>query len=98
MDEQNVKNTSKKNTVGVLGLIAFVLSAMVGGGIYDLPQNMAINAGQIGQILSWILTGLIIWFIARSFMILTDAFPSYKTGLYLYAGAGFGRFAGFFVS
>ena len=30
--------------VGLIGLTAIVISAMVGGGIYDLPQNMAASA------------------------------------------------------
>ncbi|WED57946.1 hypothetical protein [Fructilactobacillus sanfranciscensis] len=56
--------------IGRLGLTAFVLSAMVGGGIYDLPQNMALHAGLVAQVLAWIITGIIIWTIVRSFMIL----------------------------
>ena len=89
---------NKKDTVGVLGLIAFVLSAMVGGGIYDLPQNMAFNAGMLGQLIGWILTGIIMWFIVRSFMTLSEVRPEYTTGLYKYAEDGFGKFTGFFVS
>ncbi|WP_429971036.1 amino acid permease [Fructilactobacillus sp. Tb1] len=84
--------------IGRLGLTAFVLSAMVGGGIYDLPQNMSLHAGLVAQLLAWGLTGLIIWMIVRSFMILSQVRPQYTTGLYHYAQAGFGKFAAFFVS
>ena len=35
------------------------------GGIYDLPQNMAVHAGAIGQICAWIITGFIMWFIVK---------------------------------
>ncbi|MCF6514613.1 amino acid permease [Lactobacillus sp. S2-2] len=87
-----------KEKIGVVGLTAFVLSAMVGGGFYDLPQNMASVAGVVGQILGWILTGFIIWFIVRSFMTLSEVRPEYTTGLYHYAEAGFGKFTAFFVS
>lgn len=95
------KQATKHSTtqkVGVLGLIAFVLSAMVGGGIYDLPQNMAIKAGMLGQVFGWILTGVIMWFIVRSFLTLSEIRPQFTTGLYKYADDGFGRFTGFFVS
>lgn len=79
-------------------MTAVVLSAMVGGGIYDLPQNMAVHAGAIGQIFAWLITGFIMWFIVKSFMILTDIYPEYKTGLYQYVEKGFGGYAGFFTS
>ncbi|KRM92477.1 amino acid permease [Fructilactobacillus florum] len=84
--------------IGRLGLTAFVLSAMVGGGIYDLPQNMAMHAGVIGQVGAWLVTGLIIGLVVRSFLILSQVRPQYTTGLYHYAQAGFGKFTAFFVS
>ena len=93
---ENQKNGSKK--LGLWALTAVVLSAMVGGGIYDLPQNMAVHAGVIGQIFAWLITGFIMWFIVKSFMILTDIYPEYKTGLYQYVEKGFGGYAGFFTS
>ena len=34
----------------------------------------------------------------KSFMILTDVYPEYKTGLYQYVEKGFGGYAGFFTS
>ncbi|POH22952.1 amino acid permease [Fructilactobacillus sanfranciscensis] len=102
MDVENYKRCSLENKtnekIGRLGLTAFVLSAMVGGGIYDLPQNMALHAGLVAQVLAWIITGIIIWTIVRSFMILSQLRPQYTTGLYHYAQAGFGKFAAFFVS
>ncbi|UDI79214.1 amino acid permease [Staphylococcus taiwanensis] len=94
----NKKEDTNSKKLGVMALTAVVLSAMVGGGIYDLPQNMAVNAGAIGQIFSWIITGIIMWFIVKSFMILTDIYPEYKTGLYQYVEKGFGGYAGFFTS
>ncbi|UQS84091.1 amino acid permease [Bombilactobacillus thymidiniphilus] len=99
-NKKQAAKTSGSNTqkVGVIGLIAFVLSAMVGGGIYDLPQNMAIKAGMVGQVLGWILTGIIMWFIVRSFLTLSEIRPQFTTGLYKYAEDGFGKFTGFFVS
>ncbi|WP_225365441.1 histidine-histamine antiporter [Fructilactobacillus lindneri] len=91
-------NNKKDEKIGTLGLTAFVLSAMVGGGIYDLPQNMALHAGLIAQIIAWVISGLIIGLIVKSFLILSQVRPQYTTGLYHYAHAGFGNFTAFFVS
>mgnify|MGYP001508011057 FL=1 len=92
---ENQKNGSKK--LGLWALTAVVLSAMVGGGIYDHPQNMAVDAGVIGQIFALLITGFIMWFIVKSFMILTDIYPEYKTGLYQYVELGFGGYDGVFT-
>lgn len=99
-EDTNINKKTKDNSkkLGLMALTAVVLSAMVGGGIYDLPQNMAVHAGAIGQICAWIITGFIMWFIVKSFMILTDVYPEYKTGLYQYVEKGFGGYAGFFTS
>ena len=35
----SAQDSSKK--VGLIGLVGIVISAMIGGGIYNLPQNMA---------------------------------------------------------
>ena len=44
--------------LGVIGLGAIVLSSMIGGGIYSLPQNMAANAAAGAVIIAWIITGI----------------------------------------
>lgn len=87
-------NVSVKK-IGVIGLMGMVISAMVGGGIYSLPQNMAVNASAGGQIIAWIITGIGMWFIANTFRILARVRPELKNGMYNYAYHGFGRFVGF---
>ena len=62
----------KKEKLSVLGLAAIVLSAMIGGGVYDLPKNMAENANGLGQILAWLITGVGMWFITNMFMQLSQ--------------------------
>ena len=32
---------AKSHKIGLFGLIAMVVGAMIGGGIFDIPQNMA---------------------------------------------------------
>ena len=92
------KSSADAKKVGLVGLIAIVISAMVGGGIYDLPQNMAASASAGSQIVAWIITGVGIWFIANTFRVLAQAKPDLKNGIYTYAERGFGKFVGFLIS
>lgn len=94
---QAAKKAASKQ-VGLLGLTALVISAMVGGGIYSLPQSMATNASAAGQIIAWIITGVGMWFIANTFRILSEVRPDLKNGIYTYAERGFGKFVGFLIA
>ena len=89
-----MSNTQEKK-LGVVALAALVVSAMIGGGIFSLPQNMAQGAAAGAVILAWIITGIGMFFLANTFRILSDAKPDASTGIYAYARLGFGRFAGF---
>ena len=89
----NDGNTNNK--LGVLALAALVVSAMVGGGIFSLPQNMAQYAGVEAIIIAWAITGVGIFFLANTFRILAEIRPDATTGIYAYARLGFGPFAGF---
>ena len=53
--------------LGVFALAAIVVSSMIGGGIYSLPQNMAAGASAGAVLLSWIITGFGVYFIANTF-------------------------------
>lgn len=85
------------NGLGVFALAAIVVSSMLGGGIYSLPQNMAAGASAGAVLLAWLITGFGIFFIARTFSILSMAKPELKTGIYSYSRAGFGPYAGFTI-
>lgn len=91
-------SSANSKKVGLIGLIAIVISAMVGGGIYDLPQNMAASASAGSQIIAWVITGVGMWFIANTFRVLAQARPDMKNGLYTYASRGFGKFVGFLIA
>lgn len=90
---KNVNTTADK--VGVLGLAAIVVSSMIGGGIFSLPQNMAQSASVGAVILAWIITGFGMYFIANTFRILSVQKPDLTTGIYMYAKEGFGSYMGF---
>lgn len=81
--------------LGVIALAALVVSAMIGGGIFSLPQNMSQGAGAGAVLIAWIITGIGVFFLANTFRVLSNACPDATAGIYAYARMGFGRFAGF---
>lgn len=83
--------------LGVWALAAIVVSSMIGGGIYSLPQNMAQGASVGAVLLAWLITGIGVYFIANTFRILSAARPDLTTGIYMYSREGFGPFVGFII-
>ncbi|MGB7756213.1 MAG: basic amino acid/polyamine antiporter [Salinisphaera sp.] len=81
--------------VGLLSLTGMVVGAMVGGGVFSLPQNMAAGASLMAVIIAWIVTAVGMGFLANTFRTLADKRPDLSAGIYTYAREGFGRFAGF---
>ena len=100
MAEQKKQQVSAKGkpatgALGVFGLAAIVVSSMVGGGIFSLPQNMAQSAAIGAVLLAWLITGIGMYFIANTFKVLSNAKPDLTSGIYMYARAGFGPYMGF---
>ncbi len=93
MKEENNNN----GKLGVFALAAIVVSSMIGGGIYSLPQNMAASASAGAVFLAWLITGVGIYFIARTFSVLSMVRPDLTTGIYSYSKAGFGSYTGFTI-
>ena len=91
-------NQEKKTGLGLAGLIAVVFSSMVGGGIFNIAQNMASVAGLGAVILAWVVTGLGMVFLVLTFKHLSDRFPHLNQGMYQYARVGFGNYAGFNIA
>ncbi len=83
--------------LGVIALASIVVSSMLGGGIYSLPQNMAAGASAGAVLLAWIITGIGIYFIANTFRILSTAKPDLTAGIYMYSREGFGKYVGFTI-
>ena len=84
-----------KTKLGTLGLAAIVVSSMIGGGIFSLPQNMAQSAAAGAVLIAWMITGIGMYFIANSFRILSAEKPDLTSGIYMYARSGFGSYMGF---
>ena len=93
MEDKN--NTASK--LGVIGLASIVISSMVGGGVFSIPQNMAAGASAGAVLLAWVVTGIGMYFIANTFSILSRVKPDLTSGIYMYAREGFGPYVGFTI-
>jgi len=89
--------TSKGSGLGTLALAGVVVSSMIGGGIYSLPQNMAADASVGAVLLAWLITGIGVYFIANTFRILSVVKPDLTAGIYMYSREGFGPYVGFTI-
>ena len=96
-DKTKIASPDEENSLGVLALAGVVISSMIGGGIYSLPQNMAAGASVGAVILAWIITGIGVYFIANTFRILSVVKPDLNAGIYMYSRTGFGRYVGFTI-
>lgn len=91
-------DTNKAATVGKLGLfglIAIVVSSMMGAGVFSLPQNTAQTSAVGPVVIAWIVAGIGVYFLANSFRRLSDLRPDLQAGMYMYGQEGFGSFIGF---
>ncbi|MDE5857482.1 MAG: amino acid permease, partial [Muribaculaceae bacterium] len=84
--------------LGFIGLTALVFGMVVGAGIFNIPQNMAHEAGLGAVIASWLITAVGILLLVATFKILADRHPEYDSGIYQYARDGYGRYVGFNVA
>lgn len=87
------RNMEKK--LGLIGLISLVVGSMIGGGIFQLPAEMATAGGPLAAIIAWIITGIGMFFLGKVFQILSDEKSELTGGIYAYAKEGFGSYIGF---
>ena len=90
-------NNNTVAKLGVIGLASIVISSMVGGGVFSLPQNMAASASAAAVLLAWVITGFGMYFIANTFSVLSRVKPALTDGIYMYAREGFGPYVGFTI-
>ncbi len=95
IQKHHQQQMSTAGKLGVFGLAGIVVSSMIGGGIFSLPQNMAQSAAVGAVLLAWLVTGFGMYFIANTFRILSNARPDLTSGIYMYARSGFGPYMGF---
>lgn len=81
--------------LGVVPLSALVVGAIVGSGIFSLPQNMAEGAGAGAILIAWGITMVGMLTLTRVFQWLTMNRSDIDDGVYGYAREGFGDYMGF---
>ena len=79
----------------LLPLIALVVGSMIGGGVFNLPSDMARGASPGAILIGWIITGIGMLMLAFVYQSLAVRKPQLNAGPYAYAKAGFGAFVGF---
>lgn len=82
--------------IGVATLAAMVVGSMVGAGVFSLPARFAGSTGVLGALVAWLVAGTGMLLLAFVFQNLAMRRPDLDAGVYAYAKAGFGQFAGFF--
>lgn len=89
--------TDSENTriLGLGSLVALVFGPMIGAGIFNIAQNMAVGASAGAVIVSWGITAVGMLSLVFTFKTLADTRPDLHEGIYQYAEAGFGRLPGF---
>lgn len=91
-------DSAASEQIGLIALIAIVVSSMIGSGVDSLPQNMALTSSVGPVALAWIICGFGMFFIARIFISLSDLRPDLQAGIYMYAREGFGPLMAFIVA
>jgi arginine:ornithine antiporter/lysine permease len=76
-------------------LVTLVVGSIIGSGIFNLPQNMAANAGGGAIIIGWIVTGIGMLMLCFVYQALAIQKPKLNNGIYAYARAAAGEFVGF---
>jgi arginine:ornithine antiporter / lysine permease len=82
-------------TLSLPALSGVVVGAMIGSGVFSLPQNMAAGAGAGAILIGWAVTAAGMLALALLFLQLARHAPDAIGGVYGYARAGFGDYVGF---
>ncbi|MDE5750043.1 MAG: basic amino acid/polyamine antiporter, partial [Duncaniella sp.] len=73
-------------------------SMIVGAGIFNIPQNMAADAGLGAVVIGWMVTAAGMMLLVSAFKYLADRHPELDAGIYQYAREGYGQFVGYNVA
>jgi arginine:ornithine antiporter/lysine permease len=76
-------------------LTAMVVGSMVGAGVFSLPARFGVATGILGSLIAWAVAGVGMLMLAFVFQNLAVRKPELDSGVFIYAKAGFGDYAGF---
>ncbi|MGY2702513.1 basic amino acid/polyamine antiporter [Nocardioides sp. HB32] len=81
--------------MSVTTLTAMVVGGMVGAGVFSLPARFGVATGILGSLIAWAVAGTGMLMLAFVFQNLAIRRPELDSGVFIYAKAGFGDYAGF---
>ena len=93
MSAQTSGGTATKMSVPTL--TAMVVGGMVGAGVFSLPARFGVATGILGSLIAWAVAGTGMLMLAFVFQNLAIRKPDLDSGVFIYAKAGFGDYAGF---
>jgi arginine:ornithine antiporter / lysine permease len=76
-------------------LTGLVVGGMVGAGVFSLPARFGVATGILGSLIGWAIAGAGMLMLAFVFQNLAIRKPDLDSGVFIYAKAGFGDYAGF---
>src|SRR5690349_22701019 len=76
-------------------LTGLVVGSMVGAGVFSLPARFGVATGILGSLIAWAIAGTGMLMLAFVFQSLAIRKPQLDSGVFIYAKAGFGDYAGF---
>ena len=88
-------SSTDRERLSVFALTAMVVGSMVGAGIFSLPRTFAVATGPFGALIAWTIAGIGMFALAMVFRTLAERRPDLDAGIFAYAKAGFGDYAGF---
>ena len=91
--ESRESSTTAKMTLPTL--TAMVVGGMVGAGVFSLPARFGVATGILGSLIAWAIAGAGMLMLAFVFQNLAIRKPELDSGVFIYAKAGFGDYAGF---
>ena len=86
---------NKSGGLSLFPLTALVVGSIIGSGMFNLPQNMAENAGGVAIVIAWLITFAGMLCLTLLYQQLSIRRPTIFGGPYGYAREGFGDFIGF---
>ncbi len=96
LDQGGKNKINDPNGLSLPHLIAAVITAVVGGGVFTMAGDMAAAGADTGAVLiGWLVCGIGVFCLMMCFFGLSRYRPELKGGIFAYACAGFGKFIGF---
>lgn len=86
---------AKRDKLGLWMLVLIGIGSMIGGGIFNSPTDLIRVANPQVVVFAWVIGGIGVIGLALVFNMLANKKPELTGGIYTYAKAGFGDFAGF---